>query len=713
MSRIEPKYRWEVALAGLLHDIGKFYQKSEDAKIGKVKIYRQAIEHTLIAEEFINAHKGVFEKAFNADEIKFITECAVRHHSNTYSYKGDSSRILTSQADDKYKRYCYLIDKADNISSSERSETYSARDSRSSKENASLEPPFVRLNTDRKADDLRFISKAYRLSKWSDMRFNIDPIGRYHKNYDMTAHVKAFDTEFDRIKASSKEELFNNINSLIKEYTWCIPSDAKEIVRDVSLYQHLVTTSAIAVAIYNKLQSLYGENFPYSKVAEQKNSIALLNIKLDGALDYIFNVNKGSDILDIINAKNYNLRHEYSKLLEDLINGCYLTNTNIVINSAFESTILVDEAFSDYIKDRIRDINSRVIDRYKAECYIAYSLDTINFEKDINSNYARMAPLFRHRQSELNGIVDLLTHAKTWDTSKMILENDGDVRCSICGKPSNNEICGICNNELQYAKDNPDTADFDYFKESIKEEGMNKVGFILLKLDNFDGILNKGFGEYETISRVSTYLSLIGTFFNEYLNDKLGDCYFVNISDNSLIIAVSSDKIIETIYDIEQEFSKFTMGRLTLSIASCIVNTNDKLFTLVEDLSFKIDKLGNDKVLFRDLVIDSEMIDRYLEIKGYVLDSLDSGVDRGIIGRLSTYSKMYKEYLKQKDVENLLCISLFEKNKRRDSKSVSIELLNRISESFENIFRNPSSEDIDMTLYMLGTIISDTLGYIK
>lgn len=136
----------------------------------------------------------------------------------------------------------------------------------------------------------------------------------------------------------------------------------------------------------------------------------------------------------------------------------------------------------------------------------------------------------------------------------------------------------------------------------------------------------------------------------------------------------------------------------------------------MDDLSFKIDKLstlGNDKVLFRDLVIDSEMMDRYLEIKGYVLDSLDSGVDKGIIGRLSTYSKMYKEYLKTKDVENLLCISLFEKNKRRDSRSVSIELLNMISESFENIFRNPSSDDIDMTLYMLGTIISDTLGFLK
>ena len=73
-NMLEPRYKYEIALAGLLHDIGKFYQKTP-----KSSLYRKASsEHPLIARDFVEKFRDVFAQAFSAEEIAFIEECAVR-----------------------------------------------------------------------------------------------------------------------------------------------------------------------------------------------------------------------------------------------------------------------------------------------------------------------------------------------------------------------------------------------------------------------------------------------------------------------------------------------------------------------------------------------------------------------------------------------------------------------------------------------------------
>ena len=77
-----------------------------------------------------------------------------------------------------------------------------------------------------------------------------------------------------------------SILSILERYTWCIPSSTKD-VPDVSLYDHLKTTSAIALAL-----------FYYHYATHSLNSIA--DIKDKGVKKFLFVVSDLSGIQDFI-----------------------------------------------------------------------------------------------------------------------------------------------------------------------------------------------------------------------------------------------------------------------------------------------------------------------------------------------------------------------------------------------------------------------------
>lgn len=71
---------------------------------------------------------------------------------------------------------------------------------------------------------------------------------------------------------------------VIRDYTWCVPSDASDLVHDISLYKHLVTTSGIAVALYSNADS---EDFFNNFAKNASESWNVLTLTLDKAEEYV------------------------------------------------------------------------------------------------------------------------------------------------------------------------------------------------------------------------------------------------------------------------------------------------------------------------------------------------------------------------------------------------------------------------------------------
>lgn len=80
--------------------------------------------------------------------------------------------------------------------------------------------------------------------------------------------------------------------SLLEKYTWCLPSDTTKEIADISLYDHLKTTSAIAACLYRfHEQDIEG----YLNSSQNQYKFRLIGGDLSGIQDYIFKItDKGS-----------------------------------------------------------------------------------------------------------------------------------------------------------------------------------------------------------------------------------------------------------------------------------------------------------------------------------------------------------------------------------------------------------------------------------
>lgn len=676
----EPTYKWEIAIAGLIHDIGKLYQKSDNKEVGGMKIRKKSADHPLMASDFIDKHYEIFKRVPDLD-IEFIRQCAQHHHSGAWG----SDDIKVSGAPTQYRKYCQIINIADNLSSSERAidEEYA------SKELATLVPFFVRLRNN-------FIPReyAFKLTKYSDSNFKIIKVtDEKHSITAMDKFILDFELDIDDIEATTSQELFNQLMRVFKDYTWCIPAAVRESIRDVSLYQHLITTSAIATAIYNDLIACSeNEQFTLTSVGTKEENIKLIHIKLEKVEDYILKSDKdGFNMLDDIANKKAWLVNEYSYIIDELLRDSGLTKANNVISSEFESYILVCDRSIDRLLDTLNKHSEYIKQVLGAEVYIAYSVQDLNFNKvEVKGKELKhMSPVLANTPDYMkNSLEEILKCNDAWDTEKFI------VKTKVKSNTTQNETSNS----------------FNEFKKSIKELG-NKIAFICIDGDKTIETMEKCFQSTDiddgTISRISTYTNILKAFFEEYIKDNFPDEYIININSNKLIIASSIENIIGKVDDIRTMFREYTMNTMTLSISIHVYNINERLVNIVNKCNFSIagiKKKGGNYVSYQKLYLREADLIRYTNISQMVYDSCNSV---SALRRLATYSSMYKRYVETKDVLNLMCHPLYTKNRNKDIKELDQELIEIVDNAFKNVFMDTTQ--VSKELFLLETIINDVL----
>lgn len=673
----EPRYKWEIAIAGLIHDIGKLYQKSDSVEVAGMKIRKKSADHPLMASDFINKHYNIFSNVKDLD-IEFIRQCAQRHHSGQWG----SDDIKVSSAPDQYKKYCQIINIADSLSSMERS----LDKEQAHKELATLVPFFVRLK-----EGCEPRKYAFKLAKYRDNNFRIISVPDEKHNKDtMDTFITSFENDVDNIKVTTKEELFNQLMLVIRDYTWCLPADVSDKIRDVSLYQHLITTSAIATAIYSDLIACSeNEEFAFVNVERKEENIKLIHIKLMDFEKYIIKSQEnGFDMLDDINRKKEWLSEEYKDIIDDIINKSELTKANNVIQSEFESYLLVGDESVDDVINIIKEKSNTLKKMLGAEVYIAYSIQDLRFDP-MKSGKKHMSPVLSSAPDYMiSGLEDTLKNEGKWDLDSFLVKSRTPIAYKKVAVDEN----------------------FTDFKNSIKELG-NKIAFICIDGDKTIETMEKCFQSTEiddgTISRISTYTNILKTFFEEYLRDNFPDEYIININSNRLIMASSIEDVIGKVADIKKMFTQYTMGTMTLSITVHVYNISERLIDIVDKCNISMSNIknkGGNKVIYKNLYLITPDLEKYIDISQLVYDSCDNV---NALRRLAEYSRMYKKYIETKDVLNLMCHPLYTKNRNKDTKKLDPELTKIIDEAFNMVFRG--EKGISKELYLLETIIDDTL----
>ena len=237
----EIDYR-SVILGGLLHDIGKFTMKQIEKK-------PKGAEHPWFSEDFFEENMAYLK---DKDWIDFnLIKIVVKKH-HTYEKFSDEYRADKIE-DERLRKLALLVSVADNISSSER--------------------------YDRRYDELLRLPEINQRnpldSIFAEIRLFEKPPKAYY-NYEISALNPAslFPQKNDSQKQQTDQKMaeetykdfvsivkdlrsrdfksyYNSLLSILQNYLWAVPSDLRLKISDISLYDHLKTTSAIAAVLYH------------------------------------------------------------------------------------------------------------------------------------------------------------------------------------------------------------------------------------------------------------------------------------------------------------------------------------------------------------------------------------------------------------------------------------------------------------------------------
>lgn len=323
----------KIVLAALLHDIGKFYQRADDAGARRSKMLDQPVKeleemycplikntwrgykHVIWTAQFLADNETFFKHLLKDDYGRFF-KAAVSHH------RPDPSDI-----------WQLIVQKADHYSSgADRTKEKGIMDASSEKnwdsfKNVRMVSIFEGL-----------LSKETTYQK----TFPITSLATEKEFFPANEHVNkgqedyaslwtTFSQDFEKLKASSQtiNATIENLLSLLEKYTTTIPSSTKHLP-DVSLYDHLKSTAGLAACIYDYLE----EKNEATKLDLSATDAPVLMIggDLSGIQKYIYDIiSKGA-------AKNLKGRSFYLYLLTDnivryILRELSLTNVNVLYAS--------------------------------------------------------------------------------------------------------------------------------------------------------------------------------------------------------------------------------------------------------------------------------------------------------------------------------------------------------------------------------------------
>ncbi len=263
-----------VTLAGLIHDIGKFYSRSSEVQ----NFRREAgypgshpiISTLLIEKDFASQLENI---GIRTELLKKL----VRHHHEDPRFPPE---CLVQSLSGKERILALIVSRADNYSSSERTED--SRQEKGSYESVLLNSIFQRIDTGEGSFDGNFkiAPKEFRPEHIFPQQVEI---GYWDEI------VREFGNEVGRLKADDFNSLFVSLMHLIQKYCWSTPSDITREVTDISLSDHLKTTSAIAACLY-KYHRETGTLNENAIKDDQTEKFMLIGADLSGIQSYIYDI---------------------------------------------------------------------------------------------------------------------------------------------------------------------------------------------------------------------------------------------------------------------------------------------------------------------------------------------------------------------------------------------------------------------------------------
>ncbi len=316
-------------LGALFHDIGKFEQRAQ--KEGDIRE-----RHNLLSASFVN-------KYFN-DEI--LSQIVLAHHK---------SELKHSSLKGINKFIAEIVCEADNLASGERKPDI----------NVIRQQPFESIFSKIFGNNDDYFQNISSLepNKYVFPINSIQPSEELQQSYQN--QWESFIKEFVEI---DKNDL-TAILFTLKKYLWCIPSSSWKTRSDISLFEHLKITAAIAFSLYiffinnHQIERLLDiSDTERETIIENRDEerYLLLLADITGIQNYIYNIGtKGA--LKSLKGRSFYLQQTLDNISFWLLGELFdLPLTNLIYSSGGKFYILLPN--TNEVKEKINEAQ-RILDR--------------------------------------------------------------------------------------------------------------------------------------------------------------------------------------------------------------------------------------------------------------------------------------------------------------------------------------------------------------
>lgn len=614
-------------LAGLLHDIGKFVERSKD-----------------YTYDYKFSHIGVGHAKHSAQLMETLIK-----KKNNFFYNLNSQLVdLVLYHHEPRNDWEKIIQLADWLSSSEREKG----DTKEIYYTVPLRPIFSRLF---EGEDTNY---GYEL-----MLLDISSgFPKEEAKVSVERYKKQVDSFFEEL--SSVKNL-SQLYYLLEKYLWCVPAQTTNYVPDISLFDHAKTTAAISLCLYDEYKEGRLTTEGLKKMEKNTDShFMLISGDVSGIQDFIFNIpSKGA-------AKKLKGHSVYINLLTDvitqhLIKELNLKEANILYNGGGNFYILAPSKCKEMFLELRTKISEQLLKIHGGAIYLAldYILLSPNDFTAFNQQWEKVRKKVNQLKKRKWSEIGLAKHYNTIFGPLGVGVKEGE-HCFLCGaekgerrvevdQESGKSYCTFCNSfkeltdELKDAdcltikEVNPDSIalrdyrdvfkafGFEYrfgkrkqikkeekqftfllndtfflaegykgfkfgayrlplnkeknqqlnFEEiSKKSAGDQKLALLKLDVDNLGNLFFQGLGEKTTISRVTSLSRMLALYFEGYINHLIESkdwqeyIYVVFSGGDDTFIVGAWDKVLAFAKDFYYQFREFTCHhpKVTFSAGICI-----------------------------------------------------------------------------------------------------------------------------------------------
>jgi len=342
-----------IALAGLLHDIGKFGQRAGEMVMGKR-------DHASIGEKFVNTY---VPKAWQAASAPVAW-----HHGDPEGLGHEVFPVLVLRV-------------ADRLSAGEREQTEEER----GRFPPQMVSPFASLVRPHGEPPKTWLPLEPLTLEEAHLFPQEIPYAESEWRANYARLWQEFCSQVEKLKVLHEahpnlEAYLLCLLDLLLRYCWCVPSAFYYDVPDVSLYDHLRTTAAIAVcvheayagkeeelrALFEALRSLPSENWP-----EGPEIAVLVEGDISGIQNFIYALRNPRGAVAVLRARSFYVQVLTEVLARWILRMLELPPTNLLYCGGGRFRLLVPSAFFSKLDELHQVINEVLLRAHSGALYLA------------------------------------------------------------------------------------------------------------------------------------------------------------------------------------------------------------------------------------------------------------------------------------------------------------------------------------------------------